>query len=178
MGKTLRDSAIEVTPGGSAIVPVEIDGLPAEIEALGRRWRRKVEFHMTVLAGSVIEETRGSWDALAGLLGGRSLSPIRPTRELRLVGRHPQKPGLKTIVVMVECPALVEVYRELSAELGADLTPPPAHVTVYSTDPDDGIGISNEEQLRERAPELGEAEQEEVRRSMRFEEVFGPWSQQ
>jgi hypothetical protein len=66
------------------------------------------------------------------------------------------------------------VYRDLSAELGKRLAPPPAHITLYSTDPERGVGINNEEQLRERAPALSAQEQKEVRRAMRFEEVFGP----
>jgi hypothetical protein len=88
--------------------------------------------------------------------------------------RHPDEPGFETIVVMVECPALAGVYRDLSAELGRRLSPPPAHLTLYSTDPERGIGINDDDQLRERAPGLSAREQEEVRRAMRFEEVFEP----
>ena len=66
----------------------------------------------------------------------------------------------------------------VAKELGANLCPLPSHVTLYSTDPKDGIGINNETQLRERAPELSEEEQEELRRAMQFDEVFGPSPQQ
>ena len=110
---------------------------------------------------------------MIGALEGRSVDPIYVTRELRRVGGHPDKPGLETIVVMVECSRLSTIYGELSLELGFDLTPPPAHVTLFSTDPEQGIGISNEVQLRERAPALGEEEHEEVRRATGFEAVFG-----
>jgi|SRR5437764_1320536 len=163
------------------MAPVQIDGLPAEIEGLGRRWKRKVEFHMTVIGQAVIDAAGGgdpaAWDKVAGVLEARSLGPIRVTRELRRV-QHPGRPELETIVVMVECPALPGVYRELSKELGASLRPIPSHITLYSTDPKEGIGINNDEQLRERAPELSEAEQEQLRRAMRFDEVFNPLSRQ
>ena len=95
------------------------------------------------------------------------------TRELRRV-RHPDEAGLETIVVMVRCPALAGVYRDLSAELGAQLAPPPEHVTLYSTDPERGIGINDEQQLFERAAGLSAGEAEQLHRAMRFDEVFGP----
>ena len=171
--RPLRDLPVQVPSGGSAIAPVEIDGLPDEIEAIGRRWERKVEFHMTVLTESVIEDAGVNWDPVVRVLGGRSVGPIHVTRELRRVGRHPDKPGLETIVVMVDCPALPAVYGELSRELGAELAPPPAHVTLYSTDPEQGIGISDQDQLERRAPELTEEQQAELRRAMDFDAVFG-----
>lgn len=173
MAATLRDSPVQVSAGESAIAPVEITGLPEEIDALGGRWQRKVEFHMTVLGAAVIEELgRGdAWERVSHVLEGRSVGPIYATRELRRV-RHEKRPELETIVVMVECPALRELYRELSDQLEADLTPPPAHVTLYSTDPEQGIGLNDVAQLAQRAPELSEEAQIELRRVMRFDPVF------
>jgi hypothetical protein len=179
--KQLRDAPVQARPGESAIAPVEIDGLPDEIEGLGRRWQRKVEFHMTVIGAARIEMiSRGDPagpERVARLLNGRSVGPIYVTRELRRV-RHPDEPGFETIVVMVECRALAGVYRELSARLGAELAPPPAHVTLYSTDPERGIGVNDERQLAERAPGLSEKDKEELRLAMRFDEMFEPPTQQ
>jgi hypothetical protein len=67
---------------------------------------------------------------------------------------------------MADCPGLEELYDDLSRALGAALWPPPAHVTLYSTDPAAGIGIADETELTARAPALGEAEQAELRRAM------------
>jgi hypothetical protein len=181
VAEPLVASPVKTSPSASAIVPVEIDGLPAEIEAFGRRWQRKVEFHMTVIGAARVEEIAagdpGVRERVAGLLEGRSIGTIEATRELRHV-RHPEDPSFETIIVMVRCPALVDVYDDLSGELGTDLTPLPAHVTLYSTDPEDGIGINDQEQLRERAPALSGRDQEELRRAMRFDEVFGTSPQQ
>ena len=177
MGTTLRHAPVKVSASRAAIVPVEIVGLPAELDALGRRWQRKVEFHMTVIGHARIEpiaaEDPDAWQRVARLTEGRAIGPIYVRRELRRVGHHPETPELETIVVMVDCPALREVYREMSSELGVELAPPPAHVTLYSTDAERGIGINDDAQLRERAPELSGEEQEELRRSMSFDEVFG-----
>ena len=172
----LRDRPVEAPPGESAVAPVEIEGLPREIEALGMQWRRKVEFHMTVLAGAVIEGLGagdpGVRQAITAMLGGRQVGPILVTREVRHV-RHSEECELETIVVMVECPALEGLFEELSDAFGAQLEPPPAHVTLYSTDPERGIGINDGEQLRSRAPELPENQQREVRQAMDFDAVFG-----
>jgi hypothetical protein len=171
----LRDLPVRARSGESAIAPVEIDGLPDVIEALGRRWARKVEFHLTVIGAARIEEVAREDPTVphrvASVLDGRGVGPIYVSRELRRV-RHPDEPGFETIVVMVECPALAAVYRDLSSELGAELAPPPAHVTLYSTDPGRGIGLNSDDQLRDRAPALSAQEQEELRRAMRFGEVF------
>lgn len=171
MGRRLRDSPLLAPSGESVIAPVRIDGLPGQIESLGRLWQRKLELHVTVLAAAVIDELGAAWEGVAGLTAGRRVGPISVTREICRV-RHPDKPALQTIVVMAQCPALGPLYEELSAELDVRLSPPPAHVTLYSTDPEQGIGIDDEAQLRERAPELSHADQEEVRRAMRFDRVF------
>ena len=172
----LRDFPLKAPPGESVIAPVEIEGLPPWIEALGRRWERKSEFHMTVLASAVIEElSEGNpefWRIIGVMLGGRKVGPIYTTVEVRIV-HHEDRPELETIVVMVECPVLEGLFEELSGAFGADLAPPPAHVTLYSTDPEEGIGISDEDQLRERAPALSEEEQEELRQAMNFDVTFG-----
>jgi hypothetical protein len=173
--RRLRDFPVLAQPGQSAIAPVEITGLPPRIAALGRRWQRKVEFHMTVIGTSRIEflarADAGIPERVAGVVDGRAVGPVYVTRELRRV-RHPEQAELETIVVMVECPALAGIYRELSEQVAAELAPPPAHVTLYSTDPEQGIGINDGTELRERAPQLSEAEQEEVRQAMRFDEVL------
>jgi hypothetical protein len=171
--RPLADAPLQAPIGESVIAPLTIEGLPVAIEALGRQWQRKVEFHMTVIGAPIIEGHQLPWQDVAALTAGRIVGPITPTRELRCV-RHPDERSLQTLVVMVDCPALGALYAELSGALGARLIPPPAHVTLYSTDPQEGIGINDEAQLRERAPALSGQEQEELRRAMCFDEVFEP----
>jgi HD domain len=164
-----------VIDGMSLVVPVIIAGLPEEIEVLGRRWQRKREFHVTAASADVIERAGGgrddTWDRVTRAASGRSIGRIRAREEIRRV-RHPDRPDLETLVVMVDAPGLADLHRSLSETLDADLHPPPAHVTVYSTDPTAGIGIDDEQQLGERAPALSADEQDEVRRAMRFDELL------
>jgi hypothetical protein len=174
-GHRLREASLHIVEGTSLVVPVIIAGLPEEIDALGRSWRRKREFHITAASAQVIERAgRGrddTWDRVTRAASGRSIGRIRARREIRRV-RHPDKPDLETLVVMVEAPGLAGLHRELSAALEADLRPPPAHVTVYSTDPVAGIGIDDERQLADRAPALLPAEQDEVLKAMRFDDLL------
>src|SRR5947209_1400183 len=174
-GHRLRQASLTVVEGSSLVVPVIITGLPEEIDALGRRWRRKREFHVTAASADIVDRAGGgrddTWERVTRAASGRSIGRIRARPEVRRV-RRPDQSDLETLIVMVDAPGLANLHRELSATLDADLRPPPAHVTVYSSDPAAGIGIDDEQQLAERAPALSRAEQDEIRRAMRFDELL------
>jgi hypothetical protein len=161
----IRDQPLVVRPGASVIAPVLIDGLPPEIYALGITWQRKVEFHLTAASRNTLEhagrERPDLWRVVREVADGRSVAPITARREIRRVSDR-ERPGLETLVVMVGAPALGPLYRELSIALGADLHPPPAHVTLYSTDPEQGIGLDHERHLAERSALLTNAELESL----------------
>jgi hypothetical protein len=170
MARVLRQASIHVVSGYSLVVPLVIDGLPEMIEALGMRWRRRREFHLTAVAARVIEELdRGEevWDQLAEVASNRDLGPVTALEEVRRV-RNPAAAELQTLIVMADCPGLDDLYRDLSMTLGVRLAPPPAHVTLYSTDPAAGIGIVDQAELAQRAPRLTAAEQDEIRGAMAF----------
>lgn len=162
------------TPEGSIIAPLRIEGLPGAIEALGNGWRRKQEFHLTAVTRSALERAgldADRWRAVEAASVGRELGPITPREELR-IARDADRPGLETVVVMVDCDGIDDLYGELRQLTGVEFTPPPAHVTLYSSDPATGIGLADAAQLRERAPELHEGSQRELRAAIRFAEVF------
>jgi hypothetical protein len=169
VGRELEQASIHVVAGHSLVVPLIIERLPPTITALGRRWQRKREFHLTAVPACLIDGLDGrpepNWDRVAEVASGRRLGPVRARCELRRAS-DPEEPGLQTLIVMADCPGLEELYDDLSRALGAALWPPPAHVTLYSTDPAAGIGIADETELTARAPALGEAEQAELRRAM------------
>src|SRR5436309_9741597 len=101
-GHRLREASLTVVEGTSLVVPVIITGLPEEIEALGRRWRRKREFHMTAASAEVIERAGGdrddTWDRVTRAASGRSIGRIRARPEVRRV-RRPDQSDLETLVV-------------------------------------------------------------------------------
>jgi hypothetical protein len=169
-GPELKQASIHVVSGHSLVVPLIIEGLPETIVVLGKRWRRKREFHLTAVAERVIESLdpgEHAWNRVIDVASGRDLGTITVRDEIRRV-RSPEQPGLETLIVMADCPGLERLYSDLSSALAVQLSPPPAHVTLYSTDPAAGIGIVDEAELAERAPALTEKEQAAVRGAMSF----------
>ncbi len=177
MTHRLRLASFQVIPGQSVVVPLIIDGLPDEIAALGSRWLRKYEFHMTLVSRTVIERAGAGrddlWELVTRTLSGREVGPISVRDEIRRVQDHPDKPDLSTLVVMVDAPGVEPLLNDLSAALATTITPAPVHVTLYSTDPAQGIGIDDEQELAQRAPPLSPAQHEEVRQAIGCERVFG-----
>jgi hypothetical protein len=169
VGRDLPQASIHVVAGQSLVVPLIVDGLPERIEVLGRRWHRKREFHLTAVAARVIEAVGrdDAWERVIDVASGRRLGPVRARHEVRRV-THPEQTELETLIVMADCPGLEDLHRALSEALNASLMPPPAHVTLYSTDPARGIGITDQTELADRAPPLDQAEQAEIRRAMAF----------
>lgn len=177
MGRHVEDRPLHVVKGESVIAPLQIDGLPPEIETLGRSWLRKVEFHLTAVPAALIERLASrspvAWDVVADVASGRSIGPVLVSDDVRAV-RHPEEPSLRTLIVMAEAQAISRLYGDLSAVLHESLRPPPTHITLYSSDPQRGIGINDPCQLAERAPALSSRNQEQARRAMSFDEVFPP----
>lgn len=64
------------------------------------------------------------------------------------------------------------LYDDIHRSANVRLEVPPAHVTLYSTDPADGIGASSYAQLDELAPPLDQATQAELRAAMCFDRAF------
>jgi hypothetical protein len=162
-GRELRQASIHVVEGHSLVIPLIIEGLPEAVACLGEHWQRKREFHLTAVAERLLDGQ--DWDPVFCVASGRALGPVSVGREFRRV-RHPDEPALKTLIVMAECPGLGELVEQLSRATGLSLPVPPAHVTLYSADPVQGIGITDEGELAERAPELTQPQQEEVRRAL------------
>jgi hypothetical protein len=175
MTHRVQEASFLLTPGASVVAPLILDGLPEEIEALGERWLRKREFHLTAISRATLERAGAGrndlWQVVAHVVSGRSIGPITTRSDVRRV-TDPAHPELRTLVVMAAADGLPALYRDLSAALGVALEPPPAHVTLYSSDRDRAIGIDDPRELRERAPRLPAAEHDEVRRAMRSDEVL------
>jgi hypothetical protein len=177
MMRAVPDLPLSVEPGRSVVAPVQIEGLPERIDALGAFWLRKVEFHVTAISAAAVEglgadDPGAAWATVAAVADGRSIGPVLVFDEVRRV-RDSARPELRTLIAMAHAAGLDALHDDLSAALGQALGPPPAHITLYSSDPQAGIGIDNEWELVQRAPRLGLSALQEVREAMRFECVFG-----
>jgi hypothetical protein len=175
MPHPLLEASLQVVAGHSLVVPLIVEGLPEEIEALGERWQRKLEFHLTAVSARKLEGAAGDhadlWRRVTTVASGRALGPIGALDEVRRVS-DPRRPGLRTLIVMADARGLDALHHDLSCALGVALRSPPAHVTLYSSDREQGIGIDDAAELRHLAPELSAAQQDEVRAAIRFSEVF------
>ena len=174
--RSVPDLPLTVEPGRSVVAPVLIDGLPDRIEALGESWSRKVEFHVTAVSAATLQQAGEGdpevWRAVAAVARGRSIGPVLVFEDVRRV-THPERPGLRTLIAMAHAGGLDALHHDLSVALGTQVGPPPAHITLYSSDPEAGIGIDTEWELVQRAPRLGLPAQQEVRDAMSFDRVFG-----
>jgi hypothetical protein len=173
MPQPLVDEPLILTDQGSVIAPVQIEGLPTRLAALGRSWQRKNEFHLTALTRARMERWGGddsAWKSAASLAAGRSLAPVLPTREVRIA--DDERSSLQTVIVMVRCEAMLDLVRDLHEVSGVRLPPPPAHITLYSTDPAQGIGLADRAELEVLAPALDESSQRALRDAMSFARTF------
>lgn len=174
MARRLRPASLHCHARGSVLVPLNILGLPDEVEVLGERWAVKDEFHVTAadapyLAGRCGVSLDHAWEQLAAAVEGRRAGPVRVSDELRLV-REDQE---RTLVVMASVDGLADLYLELSGRLGAPLAPPPAHVTLYTRPGGKAIGLHDEGHLRELTRPLPAREVGEVRAAIGFDALFG-----
>ena len=172
--RRLVDEPLIETEQGSVIAPLRIDGLAPVLRAIGREWQRKQEFHITALSrrglDAATNDREDVWEAATRLAVGRSLGPVLATEELRIVR---DGDGLETVIVLVKCDAMKGLYGDIRRATGVWLELPPAHVTLYSTDPADGIGLSTQAELDELAPSLRQSTQSELRAAMGFGRAFG-----
>ena len=169
----LRPTQLHLRETDSAIVPLPPLELPEEIEALGEIWLRKPEFHVTAahvdtLTRFVCEGTGASEDearepVLATLRRAaweHEIGAIATRDELRVVREGEER----TIVVMVDAPGVGRLHRRLGEQLGVELSPPPAHITIY-TGPEErgGIGLHTADDLGRLTEEIAGAEGERLR---------------
>jgi hypothetical protein len=173
MPQPLVDEPLILTDQDSVIAPVHIVGLPPRLAALGRNWQRKDEFHLTALTRARVVRWGGddtAWKSAVAMAVGRSLAPVLPTDELRTVADD--RSSLQTVIIMVQCAALADLFRDLHELAGLRLPCPPAHITLYSTDPAKGIGLGDRTELEALAPGLDEVSQRILRDAMSFADTF------
>jgi hypothetical protein len=166
-------SPVAITERGSMIVPVSIaiyGDLPAELVlAEGTTLTRKAELHMTVFnyaLGKLLRKAIVSQPRLETALNQEAAAfawKIRPSDTFyHLVNDTPGKPPLQTVVntVAAEVASFYHAARELVGEEAAEapellalkdalVTPPPPHVTLYTSDPKgvQGIGLNTVAEL-------------------------------
>lgn len=131
------------------VLPIELDGV---------EFRPKDELHVTLVGralGRQIHETlgerfhtcavRAAFEALDWRCA-RTGELLRLRKTIRLKSGEARVVG--AIVELLTMPAMAKFHRALGDLLGRKLAVPPPHVTLYTHDRDDGIGIPSRGKLR------------------------------
>ncbi len=160
----------------SLLVPLPFLELPPELELEGRRWSRKNEFHVTAAnTGSIVARLADAagleeedaedraWEALSEASREASVGAVILRDELRRVRREEEE----TLIVLCEVDGLGQLFERLAERLGAELEPPPAHVTLYVEEPGaGGIGLHTGAELERSSSPVAEDEAEELLRAL------------
>lgn len=139
--------------GYIALVNLELNGLPEAVTVDGYRLLLKDEFHISIMAvhnlASMLPVQKNS-DASKALKGHfldfaekHNLTDYEITPEFRLVERG----KMKSVVVMVKMPEVEELFRSLRDVFQFNLPTQPTHITLYTLQPNNGIGILSQKEL-------------------------------
>ena len=148
------------TPAGTLLLPVVPDAWPPPARGVvldGIAFAPKRELHVTLVGRALGQAlrtaiTEGRLDPVAVRAAVEDLDWrfARTGRLWRLedrVGRGARGPR-GSIIEMIEMPAMAAFHARLGGMLGRRLPVPPAHVTLYSSGDDAGIGVPDDTALR------------------------------
>lgn len=159
------------------ILPHQLVRLEPCFKALGHKWRIKDEFHVSLITikkivPSVIQNNDIAEKAALGLVmnvTNKVLTLYKPqflkfTNEFRLVTKEDRK----TIVAMCEVSNLEELYDELNAQLDLNIEVPPTHITLYTLENQQAIGLASKKDLDTLTTKLTEQMLLDIRLKMNF----------
>ena len=140
--------------GYIGLVNLDIGELPETIECESYTLHRKSEFHISLVCAKRIapliypdDEDRGREEIVAHFL--RIVKDI-PLTDFELLPelRFVEKDVRKTLVVMAKVPGIKELFDRLRTEyLGVDIPTQQTHITLYTLQPEAGIGLLSKEEV-------------------------------
>lgn len=125
-------------------LPVEVGSLPDTVTIEGETLQKKSSFHVSLICvKDILSKNPGVeqevLDEFCAFVKQKNISFVRYTGEFHFV-RHEER---KTLVALCEVSNLLEFSEILSRKLGMTLAPQPTHVTLYTLQPDAGIGLNS-----------------------------------
>lgn len=135
---------------GYIALPVEISDLPESIEIEGETLHRKPSFHVSLLCVKDILEKYGDvekkiLDFFCSFVKDNDISFVKYTGEFRLAKSEKRK----SVIARCEISNLKKFSESLGQELSVEIPPQPAHVTLYTLQPDVGIGLNDPKAMEE-----------------------------
>lgn len=151
----------------SAILQIEAPAVPNEIEFLGRGWRAKREFHVTLLGSEAMEKIRAAAaDEVVRIVRRLARSPrmsVQPGTAFWILEEPPQA----TIAVECAVHGAAWFYQRIDETFRVAIEPPPFHVTLFTAGGGKGIGIHSREAMEELGRRLTSEEEEGLEAAMR-----------
>ena len=128
---------------------LNIDNIPESIHIEGLSLVKKSEFHITLVAANRLAKLINPEDServeieitdkFKEFVKENPIENFELTHEFRLA----QKGEKKTVVAMVGIENLTSFYDELRQSYGEEIPTQPAHITLYSLEPEEGISLSS-----------------------------------
>jgi hypothetical protein len=134
---------------------IQLKGLPPTVSVDGDVLLRKNEFHISLVCtkrlAPLINPVNPKQAEQALVATFVDFVQKTPLIEFTLTGKFylVNKGDRKTVVALCEMPGLAELFAHLNQALGVDLPVQPAHITLYTLQPDAGIGVLSEDELHQ-----------------------------
>ena len=128
-----------------------------EIDYQGKTFTPKDEVHITIIGSNLserlVEKMRddGGLEHTLKALISRTEWSYSLLDEWYHIRREENGEEAESIIRMVEVPAVEDFYRRVEEESGLDIPPRPTHVTLYTWNDPEGIGVATYDEFRERA---------------------------
>lgn len=135
-------------------MPVMVNVLPTEINFDGESLKLKSSFHASLMhvKGLLILNNKEGLENLilekfCNFVKDKEINFLKYTGEFRFA----QSEGRKTIVARCEVSNLEKFSNQLASELNIKVPTQPTHVTLYTLQPDIGIGLNSFEELEQKS---------------------------
>jgi len=139
---------------GYIYLPIELTGLPKEFDLEGETLSLKSSFHVSLvcvkdLLAKYDKENLEQmiFDQFCAFVAKNDINFLKFTGEFHLA-KHEER---KSLVAICEVSNLDNFTSSLSQELGLEISLQPTHVTLYTLQPDMGIGLNNPTDLENKS---------------------------
>ena len=154
MKKYICNGSKYVYDKGYVYLPIEIGELPKEVNIGGDKLSLKSSFHVSLICVRDILAKNNKenleqiiLDYFCKFILENDVSFIKFTGEFRLAKSEERK----TIVARCEVSNLEKFLQQISNELGIEALNQPTHVTLYTLQPDLGIGLNSFAELEKKS---------------------------
>jgi len=149
--------------GAGALIKIEIPNLPESIDAFGKKWTKKPEFHVTLVGfaaklDKVCKERFGVSNSEAKTKAQEILQQaaegvqfsVALKDEYKLVERGEDR----TVIQLCDVVGMEEFFQTIEKLVGVAVERPPSHTTLYTGENGQAIGLPTQAKLDELAKPL------------------------